>query len=131
MTTLGMIILVSFIGLFVFAGMRLVPVYLNYMKVVGVVDGVRDELDGKGASPTQIRMSIERRFDIEDVKVIKAREIKVTVADGGRSSAADTLSGADSIPAPHNERKTCIKPSAGFRRRWITGFGPRRCSNSP
>jgi hypothetical protein len=88
MTTLGMIILVTFIGLFVFAGLRLVPVYLNYMKVVGAVDGVREEFDGKGASPTQIRQSIERRFDIEDVKVIKYRDVKVSSADGGYEVAA-------------------------------------------
>ena len=40
MTTLGLIILVVFVGLFAFAGIRLTPVYLNYMKVAGVVDGV-------------------------------------------------------------------------------------------
>ena len=83
MTALGMIILVTFVGLFVFAGLRLVPVYLNYMKVVGVIDGVREEFDGHGASPTEIRQSIERRFDIEDVKVIKARDVKVSAASGG------------------------------------------------
>ena len=32
-TTLGLVILVIFIGLFAFAGIRLTPVYLNYMKV--------------------------------------------------------------------------------------------------
>ena len=37
MTTIGMITLVAFIGLFVFAALRLTPVYLNYMKVAGVV----------------------------------------------------------------------------------------------
>jgi len=88
MTTLGMIILVTFIGLFVFAGLRLVPVYLNYMKVVGVVDGVREEFDGKSASPTQIRRSIERRFNIEDVKIINYRDIKVSSVDGGLEVAA-------------------------------------------
>ena len=39
MTTLGLIILVSFLGLFAFGFIRLTPVYLNYFKVVGVVDG--------------------------------------------------------------------------------------------
>ena len=32
MTTLGLIILVVFVGLFAFAGIRLTPVYLNYVK---------------------------------------------------------------------------------------------------
>ena len=55
MTTLGLVILAAFVGLFAFAGIRLTPVYLNYMKVVGVVEGVREEFDGTGASRSQIR----------------------------------------------------------------------------
>mgnify|MGYP000706487245 CR=1 FL=1 len=46
MTTLGLIILVAFVGLFALAGLRLTPVYLNYMKVAGVVNGVYEEFDG-------------------------------------------------------------------------------------
>jgi len=87
-TTLGLIILVAFVGLFAFAGIRLSPVYLNYMKVVGVVDGVRDEFDGTGASGSQIRSSISRRFDIESVGEITARDIKVVKVDGGYEVAA-------------------------------------------
>ena len=88
MTTLGLIILVSFVGLFAFAGIRLAPVYLNYMKIVGVVDGVRDEFDGTGASRMQIRNSIARRFDIESVGIITAKDVKVTKVDGGHEVAA-------------------------------------------
>ena len=83
MTTLGMIILVSFVGLFAFAGIRLTPVYLNYMKVVGIVEGVREEFDGTNPSRADIRQSIGRRFDIESVSEITARDVKVASADGG------------------------------------------------
>ena len=83
MTTLGMIILVSFIGLFAFAGIRLTPVYLNYMKVVSIVESVRDEFDSTGASRADIRRSIGRRFDIESVSEITAQEVKVTTVEGG------------------------------------------------
>ena len=44
---LGYIILVVFLGVFVFGALRLAPLYLNYMKVVGVVDGIFNEFDGK------------------------------------------------------------------------------------
>ncbi len=88
MTTLGVIILVSFVGIFAFAGIRLTPVYLNYMKVVGVVDGVGQEFDGTGASRSAIRSSISRRFDIESVGVIVAKDVKVTTVDGGFEVAA-------------------------------------------
>lgn len=83
MTTLGMMILVAFIGLFAFAGLRLMPIYLNYMKVAGAVEGVRAEFDAKGPTRTAIRSSISRRFDVEDVSIIKARDVTVSPVDGG------------------------------------------------
>ena len=88
MTTLGMIILLSFLGLFAFAGIRLTPVYLNYMKVVSIVEGVRDEFDGTGASRADIMRSIGRRFDIESVSEITAKEVKLTTVEGGFEVAA-------------------------------------------
>ena len=88
MTTLGLIILASFVGLFVFAGIRLTPVYLNYSKVASVVEGVRTEFDGTGAARSEIRKSISRRFDIESVGVITAKDVKVTTVEGGYEVAA-------------------------------------------
>jgi hypothetical protein len=83
MTTLGMIILVSFVGLFVFAGIRLTPVYLNFTKVASVMGGVRQEFDSQGATSADIRRSLQRRFEVEGISVIKYKEIKITPADGG------------------------------------------------
>ena len=88
MTTLGLIILVSFIGVFAFAGLRLTPIYLNYFKVVGVVEGVRNEFDGSNATRSAIRSSISRRFDIESVGIITAKDVKVSKVDGGHEVAA-------------------------------------------
>ena len=83
MTTLGVAILVAFIGVFVFAGMRLAPIYLNYMKVTSVVSGVQKEFDGTNATRTSIRSSIASRFDIESVGEITAKDVKVTKVGGG------------------------------------------------
>ncbi len=88
MTMLGLIILAVFVGLFAFAGIRLAPVYLNYMKVVGVVDGVAAELDGGNASRAEIRSSISRRFDIESIGEISAKDVKVTKVAEGHEVAA-------------------------------------------
>ena len=88
MTTLGVVILVSFIGIFAFGGIRLTPVYLNYMKVAGVVSGVQKEFDGQNATRSAIRSSISRRFDIESVGIITARDVTVTKVDGGHEVAA-------------------------------------------
>lgn len=88
MTTLGLIILVSFVGLFAFGGIRLTPIYLNYMKVAGVVTGVQEEFDGTNATRAAIRKSVAKRFDIESVGIITAKDIKVTKQDGGHMVAA-------------------------------------------
>lgn len=83
MTTLGLVILIAFVGLFAFAAIRLAPVYLNYMKVVGVISGVHEEFDGRNPTRGAIRNSITRRFEIESVNQITARDVKVTSVDGG------------------------------------------------
>ncbi len=82
-TTLGLIILAAFVGVFAFGAIRLTPVYLNYMKVVGVIDGVFEEFDGQRATRAAIRSSIVRRFDVESVSVISARDVSVTAVDTG------------------------------------------------
>lgn len=88
MTALGIIILVMFVGIFVFGALRLTPIYLNYMKVAGVLDGVYKEFDSQNPSRSVIRRSVQRRFDVESVSIITARDIKVTVDSGGFLVAA-------------------------------------------
>ena len=76
MTTIGLVILVVFVGIFGFAFLRLTPIYLNYMKIVGMLDGVL------------MKRSIRRRFDVESVGVITARDVTVTAVEGGYSVSA-------------------------------------------
>ena len=77
MTAVGLLLLAIFVGLFAFAAMRLTPVYLNYMKVAGVLDGVFKEFDSQAPSRASISKSIRRRFDVESVSVITARDIRI------------------------------------------------------
>lgn len=88
MTMLGLVILIAFIGVFAYAAIRLTPLYLNYMKVVGVVEGVVEEFEGQNASGAAIRRSISRRFDVESVGEINYRDITVTATDGGLEVSA-------------------------------------------
>ena len=88
MTTLGIVVMIAFVGIFAFGFLRLTPVYLNYMKIVGVVDGVRKEFDGQGPTSSGVKRSIRRRFDVESVGVITARDVKVTPVDGGLEVSA-------------------------------------------
>ena len=83
MTVVGILLLALFIGLFAFAAIRLTPVYLNYMKVAGVIDGVFKEFDSQNPSRSAIVTSIRRRFNVESVSVITSRDIKVINEGGG------------------------------------------------
>lgn len=82
-TAIGFTLLAVFVGLFAFAGLRLVPVYLNYMKVAGVLNGVYEEFDSQNPSRAAIRTSISRRFGVESVSELTERQIEVTPSDGG------------------------------------------------
>ena len=88
MTMLGMLILIAFVGLFVFAGIRLVPIYLEHMKIEAVLSGVVTEFDGQSASPKQIFNYIEKRFDVESVRVIRARDVEINKVDNAIEVAA-------------------------------------------
>jgi hypothetical protein len=82
-TLLGFLIGAAFIGLFVLAGIKLVPVYLEFAKIQSTLTSVRDEEQGQRPTIEQIRSAIERRFDIEDVRVISAKDVKITRVEGG------------------------------------------------
>ncbi len=82
-TAVGFLVLALFVGLFAFAAIRLTPVYLNYFKVAGVLDGVFKEFDSQGPSRAAIVISIRRRFDVESVSIITSRDIKVINEGGG------------------------------------------------
>lgn len=83
MTALGTLVLVAFIGLFAFAGLRLTPIYLNYLKVAGVITGVYEEFDSQHPSRSAIRLSIRRRFNVESIDFVRYQDIKVKGVDGG------------------------------------------------
>jgi len=88
MTTIGLLILATFIGLFAYATIRLTPLYLNYVKIVGIVNGVHKEFDSQNPSRNVLVKSISRRFDVESITNIKASDIKVTSDTSGFTVAA-------------------------------------------
>jgi hypothetical protein len=87
-TSLGIIFLLMFVGIFAFAAIRLTPVYLNYMKVVGVIDGVVAEFEGQNPNRAAMRRSISRRFDVESVSQITFRDVNVVAVDDGLQVSA-------------------------------------------
>ena len=79
MTMLGILVLVVVVGAWVSAGIRLLPKYLEYFRIVSTLEKVRDEYDSNpGSTEFMLRKAVERHFDIEMVEVITAEDIDIT-----------------------------------------------------
>jgi len=78
MTMLGILVLVVVVGAWVYAGIRMAPKYLEFMRVASTLEQVRDEYDSNpGTTEFMLRKAVERRFDIEMVEVITSNDIDI------------------------------------------------------
>ena len=76
-TAVGWLVLLTPVAIVVYAGIRLAPVYLNYMKVVKAMDQAGNELKG-GANPQSIRSTIDKHFEIDMVEYPTTKDMKIT-----------------------------------------------------
>jgi hypothetical protein len=83
MTFIGLICILVLVGTIGYAGVRLVPVYLNYMKLVRTLDAAAVEFKGETANLEAVRTSIGRHWDIEDITGIDQKDIEITKDDSG------------------------------------------------
>jgi len=83
MTLLGWIIVLGLIAFFVLLTLRLLPNYLENFKVAETLESLKNEPDITRKPPSEIRKLISRRFVINDVTSIEARDVKIT-NDKGR-----------------------------------------------
>jgi len=95
MTMLGILVLIVVVGAWVYAGIRMTPKYLEYMRVASTLEKVRDEYDSNpGTTEFMLRKAVERQFDIEMVEVITSKDIEIN-KEGGlftmRAAYEDTV----------------------------------------
>ncbi len=78
-TFLGWLILLAPVAVVVYAGIRLAPVYLNYMRVARSVEQTASSFagDASGVSTQAIRSSLEKRFDIESIDFPTVKDITI------------------------------------------------------
>jgi hypothetical protein len=81
-TFIGWLFLLAPLAVVVYAGIRLAPVYLNYMKVAKAMDEVGGELKASGVNPQSIRMILDRHFEVDMVDYPTTKDMKIT-RDGG------------------------------------------------
>jgi hypothetical protein len=88
MTLISWILVLGVAFLFGMAGLRLVPVYLEYLKVASSLTSVEREFAGQTATVAELRKALAKRFDIESVRVISKDDVKIERRAGGFSMRA-------------------------------------------
>jgi len=76
-TAIGWLFLLTPLAIVLYAGMRLAPVYLNYMKVVKAMDQAGGEIKGS-IDPTAIRNAIDKHLMIEVIDYPTGKDMKIT-----------------------------------------------------
>ena len=82
-TFLGIVTILLILGTAVYAGIRLVPIYLDYMKVARSLEQIREEHEAIETNPQLIRRSLERRWDVEDAKGLDWKDVEIRKVQDG------------------------------------------------
>lgn len=95
MTMLGILVIIAVVGAWLYAGIRLTPKYLEYMRVASTLEKVRDEFSSNpGTTEFMLRKSVERHFDIDMVEIITSNDIEINKEGGSftmRAAYEDTV----------------------------------------
>lgn len=85
-TLIGFVMLLAVVGIFLFVGFKLFPVYAEYYSAVKDLKAACQESDAPNASLQQMRDKLNRRFNIsyvesintsKDLKLVKEGEMKL------------------------------------------------------
>lgn len=74
-TFLGWLFLLTPMALVLYAAIRLLPVYMEYMKIARTLEQVQEEFKGDQIDVYSLRTAIEKRFDIESVNVMTVKDV--------------------------------------------------------
>ncbi len=81
-TFLGMVVIIAILGFALYAGIRLTPLYLEYMAVSRALEQTAKEESG-ATSPQTLRNALDRRWTIETIDSIQPKDIEIKKAGSG------------------------------------------------
>lgn len=83
MTFIGLLFILAMAGVIVYAGIRVLPLYLNYMKIAKIMDSTASEVKGDNPDPSEMTRIIQRHWTVEDPTGIDSKDIEITRNDEG------------------------------------------------
>jgi Domain of unknown function (DUF4845) len=85
MTFIGLLCILAMAGAIVYAGIRLVPVYLNYMNIVQTLEATASDFKGDNPDPGAIRNALERHWEITTITAVDYKDVEITKDANGVS----------------------------------------------
>ncbi len=78
MTLVGFILFLILLGFFAFAGMQIIPVYMEYHSVVSVMKKVANEPGSANLTPTKLKSTLDNYLYTSYVESVSGKDFKVT-----------------------------------------------------
>lgn len=85
MTAIGILCVLALVGIIGFAGLKLTPIYLNYMKVARALDATAQESKGDNPDPVTLRRTLEKHWQIDDITGIEPKDVEINKNEDGVS----------------------------------------------
>ena len=85
MTFIGLLCILALVGVELYAGIRLAPVYLNYLKVAKALNGVAADVKGDNPDQRALMNALSRQWEVQDIDVPDTKDIEITKDDNGTS----------------------------------------------
>lgn len=82
-TFIGMVVIIAILGFGLYGAIRLTPLYLEHMAVVRALNQTAKDFAGTATNPNELRMSLGRRWTIEDIKSLDPKDIEIKKTGDG------------------------------------------------
>ena len=83
MTLIGMLFVLGLIGVILYAGIRLAPLYLNYMKVARSLNATAEEAKGETVDMANLKRLLSRHWQIEAIDTVTEKDVEITKNEDG------------------------------------------------
>lgn len=89
MTLIGFVIILAMVGVFIFMGMKLVPMYSEYYAVKQALNEIAKESDISEQDPGRIKDAFFKRLYISYAENVKNENVKIARKDAGYVMTVD------------------------------------------
>lgn len=89
MTLIGFIIVLAVAGVFIYMGMKVIPMYSEYYAVKQALAGLAEEPEITQKDPATIKDMFFKRLYISYAESVKSQHVKITRKDAGYNIVVD------------------------------------------